>query len=525
MKNLIFVSIIVAVIFAGCKKDKDSEINTTLSVSNNSLFFSAADEAVTFDVKSNRDWTLTGHESVSWITVSPVSGTGNVTVNVKAEINSLLESRSAELTLTAQGATPVKVNIFQQAMAELKLTSFSPVTAGFGTTLSIKGEKFNPTPEGNMVKINGITVEVLSATSSEIKVTVPKNMNCSGLVEVITDGQTVVSETIFTYMLTCTVSTLAGNGVRGFSDGVGASAQFNNPLGIAVDVSGNVYVADNGNQRIRKITPEGVVSTLAGSGTSGYADGESTEAQFSNPAGVAVDASGNVYVADRDNYCIRKINADGHVSTIVGNGKAGFANGAGDAAQFDTPCGIAVDASGNLFVADLNNHRIRKINPEGMVSVLAGSGEAGFFDASSTLALFNYPIKIAVDNSGNIYVTDMHNHCIRKISPTGDVSTVAGNGMAGFLDSTDGEAQFRYPKGVAVNAFGHVYVADESNNCIRHINPSGVVTTIVSRTGGFADGTGDAARFNRPYCLAVDALGVIYVADLENQRIRKIVAE
>lgn len=525
MKNLVCFAITIAVVLTGCKKDKDTAVIPALSVSNSSLDFSARGETLSFDVRSNVDWTLTGFESLAWINVSPVSDSNNATVTVWADVNSSPQSRSTELTLTGKGVSPVKVSIVQQGMDQMKITSFSPLAAGFGSTLTIKGEKFAETPGGNIVKLNGVTAEVLSANLIEINVSVPKDVYCSGFIEVSSGGATVVSETRFTYMLTCTVSTVAGNGTRGFVDGASASAQFNNPFGIAVDASGNLYVADNGNQCIRKISSEGIVSTLAGNGVAGFADGAGAEAQFANPTGVAVDATGNVYVADRDNNCIRKISPSGTVSTFAGNGTAGFADGMSDASQFDNPFGMAFDASGNLLVTDINNHRIRKIDPAGTVKVLAGSGERDYVDANGTSASFNFPFEITVDASNNAYVTDVNNHCIRKISPTGDVSTLAGSGIAGFADGMGEEAQFRFPKGVAVDAVGNVYVADESNNGIRHINSKGLVTTIIDRTSGFADGAGDVARFNRPYCMAVDHKGIIYVSDLENQRIRKIVAE
>ena len=316
------------------------------------------------------------------------------------------------------------------------------------------------------------------------------------------------------------VSTLAG-GTEGFRDGSGTSAQFNKPTGVTVDAAGNVYVADYFNHRIRKISPEGLVSTLAG-GTQGFRDGSGTSAQFNKPTGVAVDASGNVYVADSSNHRIRKISPEGLVSTFAG-GTQGFRDGSGTSAQFDKPTGVAVDASGNMYVADLVNDRIRKITPEGLVSTLAGSTE-GFRDGVGTSAQFNGPTGVGVDASDNVYVADYGNNRIRKITDEGLVSTFAGS-TEGFRNGVGTSAQFNGPTGVGVDASGNVYVADSDNNLIRKITPEGLVNTLAGSIWGFRDGSGTSAEFNYPTGVAVDAAGNLYVADESNHRIRKITPE
>jgi len=320
-----------------------------------------------------------------------------------------------------------------------------------------------------------------------------------------------------TYESGITVTTFAGSG-GGYADGTGTAAQFSYPTGVAVDASGDVYVADKSNDKIRKITPAGVVSTLAGS-NNGYADGTGTAAQFSSLSGVTVDASGNVYVGDMSNNKIRKITPAGVVSTLAGS-SAGYADGTGTAAQFNYPVGVAVDASGNVYVADYYNHKIRKITPAGEVSTLAGS-TGGYADGTGTAAEFFYPAGVAVDASGNLYVADYGNDKIRKITPTGIVSTFAGSNN-GYADGTGIAAQFSLPAGVAVDASGNLYVADTHNHKIRRITPAGVVTTLAGSTDGYADGTGIAAQFSFPTGVVVDASGNMYVADQSNQKIRKI---
>ena len=316
------------------------------------------------------------------------------------------------------------------------------------------------------------------------------------------------------------VTTLAGSTI-GFVDGTGSSAQFNYPFGVAVDSSGTVYVGDYGNHRIRKITPAGVVTTLAGSGTPGFADGTGSSAQFNYPRGVAVDSSGTVYVADSSNHRIRKITSAGVVTTLAGS-TAGFADETGSIAQFNGPFSVAVDSSGTVYVADTNNNRIRKITSAGVVTTLAGSGTQGFADGTGSAAQFYNPYGVAVDSSGTVYVGDIYNQRIRKITSTGVVTTLAGSGTAGFADGTGSSAQFSYPYGVAVDSSGTVYVGDDGNSRIRRITSAGVVTTLAGSTAGFADGTGSAAQFHSPIGVAVDSSGTVYVADYYNHRIRKI---
>ena len=317
-----------------------------------------------------------------------------------------------------------------------------------------------------------------------------------------------------------TVSTLAGSSA-GSADGTGALAQFNLPYGTAVDASGNVYVADYNNNLIRKVTRLGVVTTLAGS-TGGYLDATGTAAKFSNPYGAAVDASGNVYVADYNNNRIRKVTRLGVVTTLAGS-TDGFANGTGTGAKFYYPTGVAVDASGNVYVADIGNARIRKVTALGVVTTFAGSSY-GYLDGTGTAAQFAGPSGVAVDASGNVYVGDQYNLRIRKVTAGGVVTTLAGSGDYGAANGTGVAASFNGPFGVAVDASGNVYVADAGNNRIRQVTAAGVVTTLAGTTSGFANGPAATAQFNGMTGVAVDAGGNVYVADSYNNRIRKVTA-
>ena len=323
------------------------------------------------------------------------------------------------------------------------------------------------------------------------------------------------------YATSCTVSTLAGSGARGSADGFGTAASFGYPRGVAVDSGGNVYVADYTGHKIRKITPAGVVTTLAGSGAQGAVDGTGTAASFSWPQGLAVDNSGNVYVADSENYKIRKITPAGVVTTLAGSGAEGAADGTGTAASFSIPYGLAADSNGNVYVADSGNDKIRKITPAGVVTTLAGSGAEGAADGTGNAASFSDCEGVAVDNAGNVYVADSNNNKIRKITPTGVVTTLAGSGRRGDQDGI--AASFSDCSGVALDSNGNVYVADLNNNKIRKITPAGVVTTLAgSRTDGSYDAKETAASFYLPSGLAVDRSGNVYVADTGNNLIRKI---
>ena len=369
-----------------------------------------------------------------------------------------------------------------------------------------------------------------------------------------------------------TFTTLAGvaGTVISSADGTGSTAQFSGPRGVAVDSAGNVYVADSSNHTIRKITPSGMVTTLAGkAGSSGYKDGTGTAALFNEPFGVVADSAGNVFVTDTNSNAIRKITPAGVVTTLAGGSGPGTNDGTGPAAKFHEPHGIAMDSSGTLYVADYENHMVRKVTSAGVVTTLAGGADiAGYADGQGTAARFMALQGIAVDSAGNVYVTESGNKDVRKISPTGLVTTLAGGvgkfggprglaldasgnlyvgdysanvvrkvtstgvvslyagtaPVAGSNDGTISTALFYGPSGVAIDNSNNLYVADTLNNTVRKISASGTVTTLAGFAGrtSSVDGAATAARFQDPYAMAADGSGNLYVADATDHSIRKI---
>lgn len=316
------------------------------------------------------------------------------------------------------------------------------------------------------------------------------------------------------------VSTVAGSSY-GYLDGSGLLAQFNKPSGICVNSSGDIYIADRSNNRIRKIDPSNnnTVSTIAGSGVEGYADGVGTNAIFAAPSGICIDPQGNLYVTDFWNFKIRKITPTGVVTTAAGTTQ-GFSDGNITTAQFGYLHGICIDTQGNLYVADGGNNRIRKITPSGVVLTVAGS-TSGYQDGLGTSAKFDYPSGICIDNNNNLFVTESFGHRIRKITPMTVVTTIAGSTW-GYADGQGTNAQFNWPIGICLDVSGNLFVADNLNNRIRKITPSGLVTTYSGSVQGYLDGTLSIALFNKPAYVYYDTLFNLYITDTGNDKIRKI---
>jgi sugar lactone lactonase YvrE len=279
------------------------------------------------------------------------------------------------------------------------------------------------------------------------------------------------------------VSIFAGAvGNAGSADGTGSAARFNQPGGLALDASGNLFVADTGNALIRKITSTGVVTTLAGDATArGNVDGNGSAARFNHPVGLAIDSAGILYVADTFTDTVRKITPGGAVSTLAGtNALTGSADGSGAAARFNNPSGVAVDANGAVFVADTGNNTIRKISADGTVTTLAGlPGVAGSTDGTGSAAFFSQPTNLAIDSSGNLYVADTGNALIRRVTSSGVVSLVAGvPGIAGLSDGVGLDALFDQPRGLVLDGNGNLLVADTGNAALRKVASDATVTTL-----------------------------------------------
>lgn len=413
------------------------------------------------------------------------------------------------------------------------LTSGNSVTllnnAGNSTTVTANGNFSFSTP----IAYNGIYAVTVGTQPTGQTCTVSSG---TGVVDNASNVGITCQSSAIVVMASTTVTTLAGvlstsPGTGGFVDGSVSSAKFFRPMGLAVDTGGNVYVADIANYRIRKISTQGVVTTLAGSGQRGSVDGVGVGASFYGPIDVAVDASGNVYVADSDGLSIennktkvRKITPEGVVSTLVGGGSYGISEVPREGSQV-TPhslYSVAVDASGTVYFAT-SSGQIGKLTTQGIVTLLAYGGPQGGEDTPVLGSSGAFIEGVAVDASGNVYVTDASNNKIRKITPQGIVSTLAGSGVQGSSDGVGVAASFRAPCGIDVDTIGNVYVTDLGNSKIRKITPQGVVTTLAgSGNWGYANGIGSAASFNGVTGIAVDSRGNIYVSDQNTNLIRKI---
>jgi len=311
------------------------------------------------------------------------------------------------------------------------------------------------------------------------------------------------------------VTTVAGDGTPGYVDGPVTNAKFRMPLDVAVHNDGTIYVADAFNRRIRKISG-GQVSTFAGDGERGTRDGVGTAAGFMIPTRITLDAIGNLYTVDANDCRVRKISPQAGVSTYAGKSKPGFMDGEMQHARFGSSFGLAIDIEGSLYVGDSENRRVRKITDQ--VNTIAGNGNIGYADGESEVAQFSCPSGIVVDQEGNVFVADLTR--IRRIAKDGMVSTFAGNDQQGYLDGEAQSAQFTLIEDMVIDQNGNIYLTDD--NRIRKINSEGTVTTVAGSTAGYNDGDADSAKFNSPQGLGIDKKGNIYVADFNNNSIRKI---
>jgi uncharacterized repeat protein (TIGR01451 family) len=328
------------------------------------------------------------------------------------------------------------------------------------------------------------------------------------------------------------ISSVAGNGTCCYAGdgGTAISARLDNPYGVAVDAAGNLYIADALNQRVRKVNAAGIITTIAGNGSSGFSGdgGAATGAQFRSPDGVAVDSSGNLYIADYGNARVREVTTDGAIATLVGGGMndGGFAV----FGLFNGPGGVVRDKAGNTYIADINNNRVRKVAADGAISTVAGRGASGFAGdgGPAASALLNAPQGVALDSAGNLYITDSGNRRIRQVDGSGNITTVAGNGICCTPTGDGGQAtnaQIGTPYGLAVDSSGNLYFSDITNNLVRMVTPSGTISTVAgSGSSGYSGdgGSATAAKLYSPYGVAVDSAGNLYIADRSNYRVRMV---
>ena len=364
---------------------------------------------------------------------------------------------------------------------------------------------------------------ISSIQGDTILVTIPKAAG-SGPITITANG-IITTGPVFNFQYTSYVITVAGSIPINSMDGIGINAGFEYPTGVALDSMGNVFTSeDSGDPRVRKINSAGVVTTFAGSGQLGFQDGPGKIAEFQSLWGIAVDTFQNVYVSDYWNNRIRKITPTGMVSTLAGNGSIGHADGLAASATFNLPVGLTADSKGNVFVADNGNKTIRKISNDGMVSTLTNKGFAVISNAQDSFTTFSFMWPITNDLNGNILVSDGTQ--IYKISASGVLSILAGNGLEGLQNGRSSQAEFKTIVGITVSPTGIIYVSEELNHDIRQITPDGNVSTLAgSGQYGILDGPAATAQFTSPFGLAVDKNGDIYLADYNAGRIRKIIVQ
>ncbi len=323
-----------------------------------------------------------------------------------------------------------------------------------------------------------------------------------------------------------TVTTFAGNSAPGFNgdEKTALATQLWAPGGLALS-GGNLFFADGLNNRLRKVSPGGIVTTLTGDDNPGNSgdNGPATDARLNYPEGMTIDGHGNIYIADKYNNSIRKITPAGIITRFAGSGQSGFSgDGAlASSAQLNGPCALAVDIAGNVYITDAGNNCIRRVTPEGIMSTVAGTGREGYRcdSCSATTAQLNAPRGITTDTAGNLYIADALNYRIRKVTPSGLITTLAGNGESGF--SGDGEAataaRLNMPTGVAIDKAGNIYIADQSNNRIRVVTPEGIISTAA---GGGIDSTN---QLSAPTYLTADGNGILYVSEQQDNLIKKVI--
>ncbi len=550
-KHLISNLLLVSVVFVlfGCTKDeteKEEEAPDTEIVITVEDFATAIDENEENETSLG---TVTASANEGDITFSIKSQTPDGAVSINPTTGELLIADNTAFDYEANteitGVIEAKVDTETEDInftitindvldSSLVITSDSAFTieenAATGTVIAV----VTATTDSNealvfsmeSVSVDG-AIEIDSSTG-EIRVVDSSLLDFETLPEIITTIVVTLENTdiIFAQEITIglidviealTASTFAGS-TEGYVDGDISIATFNRPTGMATDAAGNIYVTEYGNHTVRKITPAGLVSTLVG-GVNGFADGTGTDAKLFRPTDIIMGVDGFLYVADSSNNRIRKVSLAGVVTTFAG-GSSGFVDGLGTAAKFNKPSGLTTDADGNIYVADLENQSIRKITTAGVVSTLAG-GTEGYNDGAGSSAQFKDPRAIVLSNNNELMVTDQFGRTVRKVTLAGVVTVFAGNGVSGSSDGVGTSSSFGVPNGITIDNDGNLLVSDRSEHNIRKISPNAEVTTIAgTRSSGSDDGVASQATFYNPAGMLVTADGTIYIADYDNHRIR-----
>jgi sugar lactone lactonase YvrE len=405
------------------------------------------------------------------------------------------------------------------SISEITITALKPTHGPYDTIDTLIGNGFDKIPDIDSVLLNGKKITLISRSPQQVIVKIP-SLAGTGPVDIFYQGK-VIHGPVFTYDSLLMVTTIAGGIQAGAIDAQGLDARFNQLRGIAVDGSGNVYVSDMNNATIRKIKPQGVVTTLAGAnGMTGYVDGTGSAARFGRPTGLCIGANGFLYVGDQDTYRVRKVSLSGVVTTHAGitwnTGPAGGQiDGNISVATFNTPTGIATDNNNNIYVADLNNNKIRKIAGNTVTTVAGGDYyHYGYMDGAASTSLFFGPQSLAVDPFGNLYVIDDGNHRLRKISSSGTVSTLFGI----MEPALTGTSTLFSSSALAVDQLGNLFFAIPGGIVKR--SAAGTITRYAMGGIGELDGPAQVASYRYIGGIAIGSNGTLYITD--NNRVRKI---